>query len=130
MAKVSTSRSYDVPAADLWTKIGGFLTLDEWHPAIASCESLEGGRRKLTTVDGAEVFETLTGQEDGQSYSYKIDDSPLPVADYTAQLTANATGERSCTVVWTAAFEVSGASDAEAEAVIKGIFDAGLDALP
>ena len=130
MAQVNTSRSYDVPADAMWERIGDFETLDAWHPALASCEVLDGGaRRKLTTVDGGEIYETLTEAAE-HSYSYTIDDSPLPVADYTATLSvAEASGGSSCTVVWVARFTAAGASDDEAEAVIKGIFDAGLDAL-
>ena len=129
MAQVTTSRSYEVPADEMWARIGGFTTFDTWHPAIASCESHDGGaRRTLTTVDGAVIAETLT-EEGERSYAYVIDESPLPVADYSAQLSVSPAGDASCTVDWVARFTASGASDAEAEAVIEGIFAAGLDAL-
>ncbi len=129
MAQVSTSRSYDVPAEGMWRRIGDFETLDAWHPAIAACEALDGGaRRKLTTVDGGVIHETLT-EAGEQTYSYTIDDSPLPVADYRATLSVAEAAKGSCTVEWVAHFTAAGASDDEAEAVITGIFDAGLDAL-
>lgn len=129
MAHVNVTRSYDVPAEEMWERIGDFEALDAWHPVIASCVSLDAGaRRELTTVDGGKVLETLTEAGD-QTYSYTIDDSPLPVADYHATLAVTAAGEDACSVEWTADFEASGATDAEAEAVIEGIFDAGLDAL-
>lgn len=129
MAQVTTTRSYDVPADELWEQIGHFDGLDTWHPVLVSCEALDGGtRRELTTVDGATIIETLT-EEGDHSYSYTIDESPLPVADYTATLAVIDTGESSCTVEWTARFTAAGATDEEAEAVIEGIFEAGLDAL-
>jgi hypothetical protein len=81
-------------------------------------------RRKLTTVDGAEIFETLT-EAGERTYSYTIDESPLPVADYRATIAARPDGDAACTVTWVAHFTASGASDGEAEAVIQGIFDAG-----
>lgn len=129
MAQVTVSRHIDQPADELWDRIGGFDTAETWHPAIASCEASDGGtRRVLTTSDGAEIVETLIGEDD-HSYSYRIEESPLPVADYTATLAVHAEGEDACTVEWTAAFTASGASDEDAEAVIENIFDTGLDAL-
>ncbi len=129
MAQVDTSRSYDVPAEEMWGRIGHFETLDAWHPAIATCEALDGGaRRKLTTVDGAEIYETLT-EAGERTYSYTIDESPLPVADYSATLSVADASSGACRVDWVARFTAAGASDDEAEGVITGIFHAGLDAL-
>lgn len=129
MAQVTTTRSYHVTAEEMWERVGHFDGLDTWHPTIASCEALDGGsRRELTTVDGAKIFETLT-EEGDYTYAYTIDESPLPVADYHAELSVSDTGEESCSVLWTARFTAVGATDAEAEAVIEGIFESGLDAL-
>lgn len=129
MAQVDVTRTYEVPADAMWQRIGNFTTLDTWHPVLASCESLDAGaRRKLTTVDGGVIVETLTDAGD-HTYSYSIDESPLPVADYEATLTVSATGDAACRVDWGARFTAVGATDPEAEAVIQGIFDSGLDAL-
>ena len=61
-------------------------------------------------------------------YSYHIDRSPLPVADYDATIRVKPS-DGGCEVVWTADFVAEGASDDEAVATIEGIFDAGLGAL-
>ena len=119
-----------VPAApdELWARIGGFHTFSEWHPAIER-QTADGGRevRELHLVGGGTVVETLL-DERPQSYTYRIDESPLPVADYTATISLEGSGDGS-TVTWIADFVSDGATDEEACAVIEGIFRSGLDAL-
>jgi hypothetical protein len=131
MPSVNKQREYDVSADEMWSRIGDFHALSAWHPAIES-QTSEGGEdvRELHLGDGGTVVETL--QEQGpRSYTYSIDDSPLPVADdYRATISVDDAGDGGgCVVTWVANFTADGASDEEAEAVIDGIFEAGLDAL-
>ncbi|NJM55143.1 MAG: SRPBCC family protein [Verrucomicrobiae bacterium] len=108
-----------------WAKIGDWCAIKDWHPAIANCTSEKKGFRTLTLKDGGRIVEkqTKTGKF---SYSYDIIDSPLPVKNYSATLTAKPDSNGNTDVVWTAKFDAKDKSDAEAEAVIKGIFEAGL----
>jgi hypothetical protein len=113
---------------DVWAKIGAFCAIQEWHPVIASCEeSEEGGDkyRALTTGDGAVVKEKLI-EMTASGYTYEIVESPLPVANYRATLSVAASGDGTV-VDWVANFDAKGASDADAEGVIAGIFQGGLD---
>lgn len=126
MTHVERSASFDSSVEEMWERIGDFGSVETWHPAVAEC-SQDGDVRVLTLGDGGEIRETLTAQEQS-SYSYRIDSSPLPVADYNATIAAVAT-DGGCEVQWSADFESDGASDEEAGAVIGGIFDAGLGAL-
>ena len=129
MAKVHKQEEYDGSAAEMWERIGDFHGLHSWHPGVAACHKLEGGAaRELILADGGKIVETQLDSEPSRSYSYRIDESPLPVADYTATLTVREADD-GCAVVWTAQFEPSGASEDEAVTVIGGIFDSGLDAL-
>lgn len=131
---VTVKRSAHLPidAASLWRRIGGFGRLDAWHPVVASCVVDEAGGetvRTLTTGDGAVLRERLIAASDADmTYSYAILESPLPVADYSATLSVAPAGSGSV-VVWTSTFRASGATDADAAAVIGGIYDAGLAAL-
>ena len=130
MTKVSMSTRLGVPAGTVWDTIGGFNTLADWHPAIEKSE-LEGGGtvRKLSLAGGGTVVETLEEHDDGsRTYSYRIDDSPLPVADYRARIKVNDEGE-GCSVDWTSEFEPAGAPEAEAQKVIQDVFEAGLENL-
>lgn len=117
-------------AAALWAKVGAWCALADFHPAIAKCEEAKAGgkaTRTLTTKDGGVIKETML-DSGATSYSYRIDESPLPVAGYTASF-AMTPGKGGATLVWSAKFEPKGASEAEAKKVIQGIFDSGLDAI-
>ncbi len=113
------------PPARVWAKVGDWCAIKDWHPAIAGCTSEKKGFRTLTLKDGGRIVEkqTKTGKF---SYSYDIIDSPLPVKNYSATLTAKPDSNGNTDLTWTAKFDAKDKSDAEAEAVIKGIFEAGL----
>jgi Polyketide cyclase / dehydrase and lipid transport len=114
--------------ATVWAKIGDWCAIKAWHPAIANCEaSKKGGSnfRTLTLKDGGKIVEKMT-KTSKTSYSYDIIDGPLPVKNYSATLAAKADSLGSTDLVWTANFQPKGKTDAEAAAVIKGIFVDGL----
>jgi hypothetical protein len=127
---VTVHRSVTVnkPTFWVWWQIGGFCEISDWLPILSDCEDWrEGGERyrKLTTTDGATVTEILT-ETTARSYSYHITESPLPVADYNATFSVTPI-EGGTQVDWTAHFRAHNATNAEAAAVIAGIFEAGLD---
>ncbi|RUP10328.1 SRPBCC family protein [Hyphomicrobium sp.] len=115
----------------LWTQFGGWCSIKDWHPAIASCEeSTEGDAkfRTLTLKDGGKIKEKLL-DEKPNFYRYEIVESPLPVKNYQAQfaLTPDDDDEDEINFAWSAVFDANGKSDQEAKDVITGIFKAGLD---
>ena len=113
------------PAA-VWAKVGGWCAIKDWHPAIASCDAGKKGFRTLTLKDGSKVLEKLT-KTGTNSYSYDIIESPLPVKNYSATLIAKPDSNGNTDLMWTAKFEpAKGKTEADAAAVINGIFEAGL----
>jgi len=130
-AEVKRMIEIDGEKADVWGKIGAWCAIKDWHPVIAKCEEkTEGGKkvRVLTTKDGGVIHETqLTTTDTG--YTYRIDESPLPVANYTASFGLEPTKDAKdeISLVWSAKFDPKGATEAEAKTVIDGIFKAGLD---
>jgi hypothetical protein len=129
--EVKRHNEFDGEIAKVWAKIGGWCAISEWHPLIAKCEEKDEGGKKiriLTLKDGGVIKETLLKSE-AASYTYQIDESPLPVANYTATLAVvpDKDDKSEVNVVWTAKFDAKGASEDEAKKVIAGIFKAGLD---
>ena len=130
-AEVRRKIEIDGDKAQVWAKLGGWCAIADWHPVIAKCEeNTEGGkkRRVLTTKDGGVIKETqLTATETG--YTYQIDESPLPVANYIASFAVvpDNDDKEEINVVWSAKFDPKGATEAEAMKVMDGIFKAGLD---
>ncbi|MGV6394038.1 SRPBCC family protein [Pseudomonas caspiana] len=131
MATASANIRVPVSADKVWQLVGGFLTLNEWLPMIASSESLEGGRvRKLTTADGTVIVERLqTYDNANRTYSYSIDTGPFPASNYLATLQISAAGEQETVVTWSGSFTPDGVSDPEIEALFQGVYDGGLEAL-
>lgn len=128
MASVAKSQKFESSASDLWARVGRFNAIHEWHPLVAATQSFEDGtRRKCTLGDGAVISETLLSEE-AMSYTYRIDESPLPLSSYEATISVTKDGAGS-EMQWAASFQPDGVSDAEAEELIGGIVQAGFDSL-
>ncbi|MFK3970999.1 SRPBCC family protein [Pseudomonas sp. NPDC087358] len=131
MAKASASVRIPVSADKVWQLVGGFLSLPDWLPLIANSVSDQGGQvRHLTTQDGAKISERLEAFDNqARTYSYSITQGPFPVTDYLATLKVSADGDQASVVEWSGTFTPAGVSDAEAEALFKGVYEGGLAAL-
>jgi hypothetical protein len=125
-AKASSKLSADA----LWAKIGDFCGITKWHPAVEKCElSADGKTRTLSLKGGGTIVEALVRTDAAsRSYTYSIVSAPLPVANYTSTIAVSADGAGSV-VNWSGKYDAKGVSDADAQKVVQGIYDAGLKAL-
>ena len=132
MTAVKVSQELPVPAQAVWSVIGGFNGLPDWHPAVEKSESkTEDGVkvRTLTLVGGGQIVERLEhASEQERSYTYSILSGPLPVSNYTATIRVRGSG-RGCIIEWSSDFTPSGAPENDATAAIRGIFEAGFENL-
>lgn len=133
-AAVEVKRKVEVEGeiAKVWSQVGGWCAIADWLPALAKCEeSDEGGkkRRTLTTKDGGIIKETMTASTP-TSYSYQIDESPLPVSNYTATFSVipDDDDKEEVNVVWSAKFDPKG-KEADAKKVLNDLFKSGLDSI-
>ena len=128
---LDVKKMVDVPASPdaVWKTIGDYCGIANWHPAIEKCEiSKKDGAtyRTLSLKGGGTILEKQTAWDDkSKTYSYTIEESPLPVANYKATIAVAPKGSGS-EVIWTSNFTAKGADDAKASSTIGGIFDAGL----
>ncbi len=131
MAKVNMTTDLDVAADQLWSVIGGFNALPDWHPAVENSElQEEGNTRILSLAGGGEIVEKLEKHDDNEKiYSYTITDSPFPIKNYRAEIKVIDKGEGKASVEWSSEFSADGATENEAIDVITGVFQAGLDNL-
>ncbi len=117
----------NAPKDKVWSEIGGFADIADWHPVFKEAEIVELAgevHRHLTTIDGDLVIEKLL--ETGPNfYRYAIVDSGLPVEDYRATLSCVAEKD-GCHVYWAADYEPT---DPSADDIIIGVYEAGLAAL-
>ncbi|MGD0635382.1 MAG: SRPBCC family protein [Beijerinckiaceae bacterium] len=132
-ASVTKSIDVNAPPAAVWEAIGPFCSIKDWHPAIGQCttDGKTPPARTLVTKDGKATFvETETARDDkADTYSYKIDSSPLPLTGYvsTISVAANATG--GSTIKWTSTFTPASGKDDAASDAVGGIYQGGLDAI-
>jgi hypothetical protein len=132
MAKVNMTTSIDVDAKSLWNFMGGFNALPDWHPAVEKSELEEEGQvRRLSLAGGGTIVERLMTVDDKERvYSYSIESSPLPVANYTATIRVRDEGDGNRSVVeWSSEFNPAGASEADAVKAIEGVYRAGFESL-
>ena len=131
MATASANVRVPASADEVWKLVGGFQSLPDWLPFIASSESSEGGRlRTLTTGDGDVIVEKLqTFDEANRTYSYSIVQGPFPVTHYLATVQVATAGDKETLVTWSGSFTPDGISDTEAEALFQGVYEGGLEAL-
>jgi hypothetical protein len=127
-------KSIDVaaPPAKVWSTIGDFCGIGQWHPAIEKCVLSQDGGKSLRTLSlkgGGTIVESQTARDDkAMSYTYAIVSSPLPVSDYSSTISVMPKGTGS-TVKWTGSFKAKGAPDAVAIDAISGIYESGLKAI-
>ncbi len=132
MTKVTMTTQAPVSADKLWELIGQFNGLPNWHPAIEKSELEEDGKvRRLTLVGGGSIVERLERVDDNEHlYRYSILESPLPVADYVAEIRVRQNEEGTgSTIEWSSEFKPKDASVQKATEVIQGIYQTGFDNL-
>jgi hypothetical protein len=133
MAKISMSSRINIPAEQLWKVIGGFNALPAWHPAVEKSEvegAGTGSVRKLRIAGGGEVVERLEHVGESEMvYVYSILNSPLPVANYVAELRVRDNKDGTSTVEWSSNFMPAGVPETDALKAIQGIYQAGFDNL-
>jgi hypothetical protein len=134
-AAASLSRSIDVkgaPAA-VWSKVGPFCSIAQWHPAIGSCADDRGAppTRTLVTKDGKATFvEVQTARsETGRYYSYAFKSAPVPVTHYVSTIRVAGRGDGTSTVTWSSTYKPDAGRAQEASDALTGIYDSGLGAI-
>ena len=122
--KVSQTLQVDAKITDVWHKIGDFCDIDDWHPDITTCAlKVVDGRlhRVVSMQDGSKISEQRIAAEQGLSYTYKINASPLPLDSYTATLAVEPLNGTQIT--WSARFS---SDDASMEAMVQNLIATGL----
>jgi Polyketide cyclase / dehydrase and lipid transport len=135
VSAASLSRSVDVNGtpASVWSMIGPFCAIKDWHPVIGTCT--EDGKspptRTLVSKDGKATFvELQTARNDKtHQYSYTIKSSPLPIANYKSTLKVAAKSKDISTITWTGTYTPDQGKAKAANDALAGIYGTGLDAI-
>jgi mxaD protein len=104
MAELKETAHIDMAPDDLWQKIGSFDAVGKWHPMLAKV----GALRHVEGKDGSKQVERLEAFDPtARSYRYAIEETAMPVDNYTAQFHVDAEEKGGSTVMWSARFNVS-----------------------
>lgn len=126
MTAVKLELPVNTPAADVWSVIGRFDSLAEWHPGVTTCVGGTNDKgqitRTITYANGQVVVERLVKHDDAvRSYTYVVESGRMPVRDLLGQLTV-AGNDGQARIFWTADFEpVAGIPAERAVAIIESI---------
>ncbi len=97
-----------VPAARAWDVIARFDSLADWHPDVATSAADGqdlGAVRQVIMKDGTLIGEKLVHWDAAaRHYRYTLTDHPMPVDDYTGEMTVVETTPGHCRLEWRATF--------------------------
>ncbi len=116
---------------EVWNVMGDFYSWHHWHPAVASSQK-SGAKiptRLLILGNGGVIREELVDYKDGHSYTYQIESSPLPLANYVSTISVQP-HDGGSKVIWRGDFDpAEGTSNDDAVELVTGIYQSGLDSL-
>lgn len=131
----SLTRQTDVaaPAAKVWSDIGAFCAIKDWHPLVGVCvmDGKAPPTRTLVTKDGKVSFvETEMARDDAKYlYSYNFVASPLPAPKYLGTIRVVAKSATASTIVWHGDYTALPGQDKAVEAALANVYETGLSAL-
>ncbi len=132
-SEVTRSAEVHASASDVWSAIGGFCAIKDWHPAIGTCT--EDGKtpptRTLVTKDGKVTFvETQVARDEAaKTYSYNFVSSPFPVSEYVGTITVTPKDETTSTITWHGVYTANAGKEKDANDAFASVYEAGLAAL-
>jgi mxaD protein len=89
-----------------------------------------GAVRKATSADGSQQVERLTEADPSEHYyRYVMEDTAMPVTDYSAEFRVRPHGDGASMVEWSADFEVTAEPASQAVDMVQGFLGAGLHSL-
>ena len=135
MAEVKVSESVAAPAAKVWEVLGDFGGVAKWGgPMLESCTvegSGVGAVRTIGLPGGGSIQERCDAYDPaGRALTYSIvGKSPIPIRDYQSTCRVVDTGVNACRVDWQGRFEPDGVPEAQAQALVRGIYTGAITAV-
>ena len=125
MATLQLQSSFATPASTLWNTVG-FLSLADWHPMVPPVEASNEGLTRTMGFGRMVAVETLVEQGE-RTYTYIVEKSPMPVANYRATWTVTGDDDNASLTI-DISYDPVG-DPAMADLLLRSFFDAGFKAL-
>lgn len=139
MLEIKLSVELGSPADKVWSVVGNFNGLPDWHPWVESSvlEPAAGGvGRRVTNVGGTAGRRELTERlvcfdAAAREYAYTIIAGPAPFIDYVGRFRVTPRGSERCVFEFVGRFNPApGKTPAEATERIQTFYEAALENLP
>ncbi len=133
MAEVEVSGEVAAEAGEVWRLVRDFGGIAAWMPGLESCE-LEGsgvGAVRTVRMGPVEIRERLEELDEvARRLRYSIVEAPVPAREYLATVVVEELPGGRTRVVWGSRFEpAAGASEADLEALFRGVYEGGIAGL-
>jgi hypothetical protein len=135
----SVTEKVDIAAspAAVWAASKDFGSLQSWHPGFVGSTNTNGnhpGSIRVVDLGGPTITEELVRfNEEHRNFTYKItevDPAVLPIEGYISWFAVRDNGNGGSSVIWMGNFNtINGATAADVEKGISGVYRGGLDNL-
>lgn len=133
MPRIIETATIGLDPETLWDEIGAFGSVADWHPMLHSVAVLGEGTGALRIAygkEGAAQAERLQALDpDRHLYRYTMEETSMPVCDYTGEFRIDPTGDAASTVVWSAQFELTPDGDGRTVEAVRHFLHEGTENL-
>ena len=131
--EVQRTIEVDAPPAEVWEAVGGFCSIEEWHPDVADCTLEEDDVTTYRTVeitDGRTFKEQLMAQnEETRFYSTNLVESPWPFAGLVSEYQVAPGPNGSSIIVWQANISTVTVAEDEGADDLGQFYQRGLEGI-
>jgi hypothetical protein len=133
MPRIVETATIAVAPEVLWDEIGPFGSVADWHPMLRSVTVIGEGTGALRIAyaqQGATQAERLQALDPKRHlYRYTMEETSMPVRDYTGEFRIDPAGDSASTVVWSAQFELTADGDGRTVEAVRHFLHTGTDSL-
>ncbi|NQU51820.1 MAG: SRPBCC family protein [Bacteroidetes bacterium] len=133
MTKVNVTKSINVSAESVWTKLSVFSGIEHFSPIARSVMEGEGvgAKRSCYLPNDAEIKETLDKlNNETMDLQYSIQSGPFPISGYVSDVSVKSVSDSSCEISWSAQFNVEGgAPEADMTGLFEGFYNTMIESL-
>ncbi|MBY6004472.1 SRPBCC family protein [Salipiger bermudensis] len=128
LADTGITATYEASPEALWQTVEFHQPSETIMPPVASSER-QGDGLGATKVNrlaqGGEAHLLLAWYDpEGHGFNYVIQSSPLPVKNYVGEVRVRDAGDGMAVLSWQGSFEADGVSEEEADAILRGFYEA------
>ena len=133
MPRITATATIGLDPKTLWDEIGAFGSVGDWHPLLNSVAVFgegTGAMRIARPKEGAAQAERLQALDpERHLYRYTMEETSMPVRDYTGEFRIDPAGDAASTVVWSAQFELTPDGDGKTVESVRHFLRAGTESL-